>query len=100
MRTYLIDSEIWVRRDDSSSTKVHTFSAQIASKSALFALESLTKSPSELFRLHVQRHSAQLTVDVESALQLQKVPVLDDHLYTSVLRFVLQNCVIEENDLG
>lgn len=46
----------------------------------LLSLESLHKAPSPFFWCHVEGNARKLAVDVECALQLQKVPVLHDHL--------------------
>lgn len=46
----------------------------------LLSLESLHKAPSPFFWRHVEGNARKLAVDVECALQLQKVPVLHDHL--------------------
>ncbi len=48
--------------------------------------------------LHVQGYPAEFTVDVESTLQLQEVPILHDHLYSCVLRFALLYGVVHEYD--
>lgn len=46
----------------------------------LFALESLNEASGPLLRGHVEGDARELTVDVESTLQLEEVPVLHDHL--------------------
>ena len=97
---HLVDAQIRIGRDDRAAAEVHSLAAEVAAKAALFALEALTEAARELLRLHRERYAAQLAVDVERALQLQEVPVLDDHLDARVLRLVLLNCVVEEDDLG
>lgn len=46
----------------------------------LLPLESLYKSSCPFLRCHVEGDARKLTVDVKSALQLEEVPVLHDHL--------------------
>lgn len=46
----------------------------------LLPLESLHKSSCPFLRCHVEGDARKLTVDVKGTLQLEKVPVLHDHL--------------------
>lgn len=43
--TDLLDSQIGIGRNDSSTRKVDTFTAQVATESTLFTFESLDKTP-------------------------------------------------------
>ena len=49
--TDLVNLEIWIGRDDSSSTEVDTLSTQVTTESTLFPLESLTESTDGLLTL-------------------------------------------------
>lgn len=46
----------------------------------LLPLESLHKAPGPFLRCHVEWDARKLAIDVQSALQLEEVPVLHDHL--------------------
>lgn len=46
----------------------------------LFSFKSLNESSSEFLRGNIGRNSRELRVIVESALQLEKVPVILNHL--------------------
>lgn len=48
---HLIDTQIRIGRDDRAAAKVHSFSAQVAAKSTLFAFEALAKTTREFFWL-------------------------------------------------
>jgi hypothetical protein len=50
-KTRLVDLKVGIGRDDGSSTKVDTFSAQVSSESTLLALETLTESSNRLLTL-------------------------------------------------
>jgi hypothetical protein len=73
---YLFNSEIRVRRDDRSTRKINSFSRKISSESALFSLQSLNETTRKLFWRLVCGNARQLTVEVKSALKLQKIPVI------------------------
>lgn len=49
-------------------------------KPTLFSLQALDKASGPLLWCHVEGNTRELTVNVESTLQLQEIPVLHDHL--------------------
>lgn len=53
---------------------------ELSAGRTLFSLESLHKAAGPFLGCHVERDARQLAVDVQSALELQEVPVLHDHL--------------------
>lgn len=97
---YLVDSEIGIGRDDGAAAEVDALAAQVATETALFALEALREAARELLGLHVERNAAELRVDVESALELQEIPVVHDHAEQSVLSRVTLDGVVQEDNLG
>mmetsp|Transcript_10741 Transcript_10741/g.19426 ORF Transcript_10741/g.19426 Transcript_10741/m.19426 type:complete len:208 (-) Transcript_10741:583-1206(-) len=75
--TNLVDSNVWVGRDDSSSAEIDSLSAQVATEAALLSLEPLNEASQRLAsRLVYRRQSWQIAVDVHCTLHLQEVPVL------------------------
>lgn len=56
--SYLIYSQVWIRRYYSSTRKIYTFSRQVSSKPALFTLQSLNKTSGGLSRLQQKNFSS------------------------------------------
>jgi len=57
-------------KSHSSSTKVDPFAGQIATKSSLFAFETLRKTATKLFLLYRRWKTANFAVDIERAQNL------------------------------
>ena len=45
---HLVDTQVWVRRDDRTSREIHTFPRQIASETTLLPLKSLAEATNRL----------------------------------------------------
>lgn len=78
---YDVTTELEIRIDN-RSIRIRIISIRIKNymSETLFALESLNEASGPLLRGHVEGDARELTVDVESTLQLEEVPVLHDHL--------------------
>ena len=69
-----VDTEVWIRRDHRATRKVYTLSGKVPSESALFPLESLTKTP-HWFLTHLRRNTWQFGIDIHRNRYLEKFPL-------------------------
>lgn len=60
--TYLVNSQIWIWRDNSSTREVHTFARQVSSETSLLALEPLREASHWFLWLHVDGNTRGFTV--------------------------------------
>ena len=70
----LVDTEIWVRRDDSTRREVDTLARKITAESSLFAFQTLAKTANRLLP-HLRRDSRKLRIDVHRNGKLKEIPL-------------------------
>src|ERR1700712_3433409 len=75
----LIDSQIRIRRNDSSTREVNTLSRKISSESTLFSFQSLAEAPNR-FAICSLLEARNIAVDVHCNLHLEIFPLFHDCL--------------------
>ena len=78
--TYFFNWKIWIWRDNSSRCEINSFAWQIATKSPLFALESLSERTNWILGPMSLRKTRQITVDESTDSKAQLIPSSNDGL--------------------
>jgi len=72
-----IDTEIWIRGNDSTPGEIDSLSRKISTEPALFSFQALDEAPHWLLT-RLRRHTRQLGVDVHGNGELEELPVFHE----------------------
>ena len=96
----LLDAQVWIWTNDSTSTEFNSFARQISTESALLSFQSLNECTLWNASLFGRRKTRKFTIEELTNTILQMVPKINDCFQTcSLLNVVLDSSIQSKNVL-